>query len=93
MLLGRLLAAERVASFLIEISERQDTYRVIDVAMSRSDIADYLGMTIETLCRQLSKLKRAGIIASNNKGDRIELRDRETLEELCERRGPGDRVM
>ena len=43
--------------------------------MSRNDIADYLGLTIETVCRVLSAFKRAGSVAIPNP-HRIELRDR-----------------
>jgi CRP/FNR family transcriptional regulator, nitrogen fixation regulation protein len=83
LLLGRMTAAERVASFLLEISERQDSPRVLDLPMSRNDIADYLGLTIETVCRVLSGFRRDGIIAIPTP-HRIELSNREVLETLCE---------
>jgi CRP/FNR family transcriptional regulator, nitrogen fixation regulation protein len=57
LLLGRMTASERVASFLLEIAERCDTPLRLDVPMSRSDVADYLGLTIETVCRTLSAFK------------------------------------
>jgi len=79
LLLGRMTAPERVASFLLEMSERRDTRRVVDLPMSRNDIADYLGLTIETVCRVLSAFKRVGSIAIPNP-HRIELRDRGMLE-------------
>jgi CRP/FNR family transcriptional regulator, nitrogen fixation regulation protein len=79
LLLGRMTAPERVASFLLEMSERRDTRRVVDLPMSRNDIADYLGLTIETVCRVLSAFKRAGFVAIPNP-HRIELRDRGMLE-------------
>jgi CRP/FNR family nitrogen fixation transcriptional regulator len=63
LLLGCLSAEERLASFLLWLSERmgsQDAF--VEVPMSRQDIADYLGLTVETVCRALSKLKRAGIV-------------------------------
>jgi CRP/FNR family nitrogen fixation transcriptional regulator len=87
LLLGRMTAPERVASFLIEFSERRDPRRALDVPMSRSDIADYLGLTIETVCRVLSAFKRDGAIAFSNP-HRIELRDREALVAICEAYGP-----
>jgi CRP/FNR family transcriptional regulator, nitrogen fixation regulation protein len=83
LLLGRMTASERVASFLLEISERQDTPRALELAMSRNDIADYLGLTIETVCRVLSGFRRDGAIAIPTP-HRIELCDREFLEALCE---------
>jgi CRP/FNR family transcriptional regulator, nitrogen fixation regulation protein len=81
--LGQMTALERVANFLLELSERRDTRRVLDVPMSRNDIADYLGLTIETVCRVLSAFKRAGTIAIPNP-HRIELSDRDALEMACE---------
>lgn len=61
---GRNDAAGRVAAFLIEMAERRNTRYddVIELSMSRADIADYLGLTIETVSRVLTKLKEARII-------------------------------
>jgi CRP/FNR family nitrogen fixation transcriptional regulator len=83
LVLGRMTASERVASFLLEISERQDAPRVLDLAMSRSDVADYLGLTIETVCRVLSGFRRDRIIAIPT-AHRIEFHHRDALEALCE---------
>lgn len=83
LLLGRMTAHERVASFLIELAERRDALRAIDVPMSRNDIADYLGLTIETVCRVLSSMKRDGAIAIPTP-HRIEIRDRDMLEAMIE---------
>ncbi len=83
LLLGRMTACERVASFLIEMSERRDSKRALDLTMSRNDIADYLGLTIETVCRVLSNFKRDAVIAIPNP-HRIELRDRGALEAAAE---------
>jgi CRP-like cAMP-binding protein len=64
MVLGRQTAKERVASFLLMLFDRvgfeEDDF--MDVPMSRQDIADYLGLTIETVCRTLSELKREGTV-------------------------------
>ncbi|MEL6549034.1 MAG: helix-turn-helix domain-containing protein [Pseudomonadota bacterium] len=66
MMLGRKTAAEKVASFLNVLLERigdADTHPpVVDLPMSRSDIADFLGLTTETVCRCLTALRKAGII-------------------------------
>ncbi|MBV8122357.1 MAG: helix-turn-helix domain-containing protein [Alphaproteobacteria bacterium] len=83
LLLGRMTAAERVATFLIEMFERCDRTKRLDLPMSRNDIADYLGLTIETVCRVLSGFKRDGIITVPN-AHSIELRDREALEMAAE---------
>ncbi|HYU11857.1 MAG TPA: helix-turn-helix domain-containing protein [Stellaceae bacterium] len=83
LLLGRMTASERVANFLLEMSERRDARRSLDLPMSRTDIADYLGLTIETVCRVLSALKRDSVIAIPTP-HRIELRDRDALEAISE---------
>jgi CRP/FNR family nitrogen fixation transcriptional regulator len=83
LLLGRMTAPERVASFLRELSERRDTPRAVDLPMSRNDIADYLGLTIETVCRVLSGFKREGMIAIPSP-HRIELLDLDALETVGE---------
>jgi CRP-like cAMP-binding protein len=58
--------------------ERRDAVRVLDLPMSRNDIADYLGLTIETVCRVMSAFKRDGTIYIPTP-HRIELRDRAAL--------------
>jgi CRP/FNR family nitrogen fixation transcriptional regulator len=83
LLLGRMTAPERVAAFLLEMFERRDRTRALDLPMSRNDIADYLGLTIETVCRTLSAFKRSGVIAIPNP-HRIELLDRGGLEVVGE---------
>lgn len=62
LVLGRQSAVERVAAFLVDMSERQDGLRTINLPMSRTDIADYLGLTIETVSRVFSKLRQKGIV-------------------------------
>jgi CRP/FNR family nitrogen fixation transcriptional regulator len=77
--LGRMTACERVASFLIEMADRQDAGGQIRLSMPRSDIADHLGLTVETVCRVLSDLKRRRLIALAN-AHQISLLDRDALE-------------
>lgn len=83
LLLGRMTAFQRVATFLLEMFERRDRTRALDLPMSRNDIADYLGLTIETVCRTLSLFKRDGVIATRNP-HRIEMLDRDALEAMGE---------
>jgi CRP/FNR family nitrogen fixation transcriptional regulator len=83
LMLGRMTASERVAAFLLEMFERRDRTKILELPMSRNDIADYLGLTIETVCRILSALKRDGTIAIPN-SHRIELLDRSSLEAIGE---------
>jgi CRP/FNR family nitrogen fixation transcriptional regulator len=61
VMLGRKSARERVASFLISIAQRQDEAHV-DLPMGRQDMADYLGLTIETVSRMLTQLQGEAIV-------------------------------
>jgi CRP-like cAMP-binding protein len=64
VLLGRLTARERVASLLLLLAKRagHEPHAPVALPMSRQDMADYLGLTIETVCRVLSDLKRLHVI-------------------------------
>lgn len=63
--LGRLSATERVAHFLYSISLRMEQGEdgAVQIPMCRTDIADYLGLTIETVSRVISRLKQEGKIS------------------------------
>lgn len=78
MLLGRKTAAERVAAFLLEMAERSASETVVDLPMSRCDIADYLGLTVETVSRTLTQFQRDGVIAMPSHRH-IEIRNRAAL--------------
>jgi CRP/FNR family transcriptional regulator len=82
VLLGRKTALERLASFLLGLAERVDGMEV-ELPMSRSDIADYLGLTKETVSRVLSALKRDRIVRLAAL-DRVEILDRAALEQRAE---------
>jgi len=62
LVVGRQNAVERIAAFLVEIAERQGGLEQFDLPMSRTDIGDYLGLTIETVSRVFSRLRAQGII-------------------------------
>ncbi|HVM82802.1 MAG TPA: helix-turn-helix domain-containing protein [Candidatus Binatia bacterium] len=62
VMLGRQTARERIAWLLLSIMRRTNSQRQVTLPMRRMDIADYLGLTIETVSRELSELKRRGYI-------------------------------
>lgn len=66
VLLGRRSAEEKVATFLISWRDRltrlSGPTKTVSLPMSRQDIADYLGLTIETVSRTFTKLERDGVI-------------------------------
>jgi CRP-like cAMP-binding protein len=74
-------AQERVADFLLEMAERADGQNEVDLPMSRQDIADYLGLTIETISRTLTQLENSAAIALPT-SRRIVLRNRAALRQL-----------
>lgn len=73
LLLGRKTASEKLASFLLSLSRRMTTPGAasddtdhagpVPIPMNRSDIADYLGLTVETVSRTLSRLKKTRLIS------------------------------
>lgn len=71
-------AQERVASFLLGMAERAAAGNAIELPMSRQDIADYLGLTIETVSRTLTSLESAATIEVPT-SRRIVLRNRDAL--------------
>ncbi len=81
LLLGRKNAHERVASFLLEMARREQTAESVELPMSRQDIADYLGLTIETVSRTLTLLENRAAIALPT-SRHIVLRDRAALRRL-----------
>ena len=78
LLLGRKGAAERVAAFLLDMESRMVGHDAVDLPMSRNDIADYLGLTIETVSRSLTQLEREGAIALPSTRH-VEIRNRRAL--------------
>jgi CRP/FNR family nitrogen fixation transcriptional regulator len=83
LLLGRKLALEKVAAFLLEMDKRLAQTGMIALPMHRRDIADYLGLTLETVSRELSHLRDEGVLEFSETSQRqITLRNRERLQKL-----------
>lgn len=78
--LARMTALERLARFLIRLAEHTGAPRracvAIDLPLTRAEIADHLGLTIETVSRSLTKLRRSGLI-------RLERPDRAVIPDLA----------
>ncbi|MFV0645632.1 MAG: Crp/Fnr family transcriptional regulator [Sphingomonadaceae bacterium] len=94
LLLARKTAEEKVASFLLEMSDRLGETTVpgclgalpltsFDLPFSRQQVADILGLTIETVSRQLTRMKKDGILDLPARRT-IVIRDRSRLEELAD---------
>jgi CRP/FNR family nitrogen fixation transcriptional regulator len=83
LLLGRKTSLERVAAFLLEMDHRLSAAGVMALPMCRRDIADYLGLTLETVSRALSHLHGMGVLGFLGQTQReIVLLDRRRLAEL-----------
>jgi len=79
LLLGRKTALERVMSFLVEMDRRLDGSGDLPLPMTRRDIGDYLGLTLETVSRVLSALHDKGVIDFSGGARHIVLRNRDSL--------------
>jgi len=87
LLLGRKTAKERIASFLLMLSDRAvcrgEADNPVLIPMSRNDIGDYLGLTTETVSRTLTRLRTGGVISLET-DRKITLVERETLQDISE---------
>src|SRR5215831_19845033 len=83
LLLGRKTAQEKIATFLLDMAERiSDDDEHFDLPMLRNDIADHLGLTIETVSRTLNQFDREGLIRLPAASRSVMLRNRAALERL-----------
>jgi CRP/FNR family nitrogen fixation transcriptional regulator len=82
LLLGRKTACEKVASFLLEMADRANANH-FDLPMGRQDMADYLGLTIETVSRMLTQLQQSNIIEIANCRT-LRIRNRQALTDLSD---------
>ncbi len=83
LLLGRKTSIEKVAAFLIEMDIRLTAAGILSLPMNRRDIADYLGLTLETVSRVMSRLKDRDVLTFIGPTQRqIVLRNRAKLAEF-----------
>lgn len=86
LMLGRKTAVERVASFLLQAARRSVARGAaaspLTLAMTRGEIADHLGLTLETVSRGFSRLRQLGVIRLDG-ADRVTLNDLDRLAELA----------
>ncbi len=82
VMLGRMSAMQRVTAFLLRLSSEQGVDHDIHFSMSRQDIADHLGLTIETVCRALTDLKRREVIIMPS-ARIFSIPDREVLNDIA----------
>jgi CRP/FNR family nitrogen fixation transcriptional regulator len=82
LLLGRKSAKEKIASFLLDLAQRLHDSERVELPMLRTDIADHLGLTIETVSRTLSEFARSGLIGLAAGSRSISLVDKVGLEFL-----------
>jgi CRP/FNR family nitrogen fixation transcriptional regulator len=74
-------AEQRVAGFLLEMANRYSAGAAIELPMSRQDIADYLGLTIETVSRTFTQFVQSGLIALES-SRHVQFRNRAALNRL-----------
>ncbi len=82
LVLGRKNASERLAWFLMDMSERIPAPDRIELPVSRQDIADFLGLTIETVSRTMTQLQDEGLIALPS-CRQVLLRDKDALVDMA----------
>jgi CRP/FNR family transcriptional regulator len=89
LLLGRKAAGEKVASFLLLMADQQGSDDEVAVPMARGDIADYLGLTTETVSRTFTKLRLEGLIGLPTP-NHVEIRNRDQLEDFASGQNDND---
>lgn len=85
-ILGGITALEKVGSFLLSLDGRGSEKRgQVELPVSRYDIADYLAISVETVCRSITDLQHRGVIALTGKRT-VKILNRDVLEDrFCER--------
>ena len=101
MLLGRMTAEQKIAVFLLTVIRDQRTQEPdakcppahirVELPLSRTEIADYLGLTIETVSRQITRLRERKVVTVGNARSMV-LHQPELLEAVVESAMPGERA-
>ena len=92
--IGRKNAMEKVATFLVWLLKKQhraqpqflrvSSETIIELPLSRQEIGDFLGLSLETVSRHMTKLRQAGAIRLDPKGHRVFVEDLDMLERLAQ---------
>lgn len=82
LVLGRMSALERVAFFLLRLMPEGVVGGTLHLSMTRQEIADFLGLTLETVSRAFSELKRRGLVALL-RADEVQINDRGSMRRLA----------
>jgi CRP/FNR family nitrogen fixation transcriptional regulator len=81
LIIGRVTALEKVGAFLLSLAGRvADRREQVELPISRYDIADYLAVSVETVCRSITELQQRGVIALNGKRT-VKILNRDALED------------
>jgi CRP/FNR family transcriptional regulator, nitrogen fixation regulation protein len=92
MILGGITAVEKVGSFLLSLDGRTSNERGrVELPLTRYDIADYLAVSVETVCRAITDLQQRGVIALVG-ARTIKILNRDALEDRAERKSHGGRA-
>jgi CRP/FNR family nitrogen fixation transcriptional regulator len=73
--LGRKTAEERICTLILRLQEQSGGREAVSLPMSRTEIADYLGLTLETVCRTLSDLTRRKLVETGSNRSEIRVPD------------------
>lgn len=82
LVLGRMSALERVAFFLLRLMPEGMVGGTLHLSMTRQEIADFLGLTLETVSRAFSELKRRGLVVLQ-RADEVRIQDRGSMRRLA----------
>jgi len=73
-------AKERISSFLLTMADRRGQNGFVELPITRRELSEYLGLTVETVSRFITSFKDQGAIAIPDNPNRIEILDRGLLE-------------